>query len=51
MAQITTKIKDEILKAFRDTIYTKYGLKRGDLKHAIEEAMADYIAKYQKPLA
>ena len=49
MAQITTKIKEDVLKAFRDTIYTKYGLRRGDLKHALEEAMTDYIQKYQKP--
>jgi len=49
MAQITTKIRDEILKEFRDVVYTKYGLRRGDLKLAIEEAMTDYIQKYRKP--
>lgn len=48
MAQVTTKVQDDILKAFRDVIYTRFGLKKGDVKHALEEAMIDYIEKYRE---
>ena len=45
MSQINTRVKDEVLSASRETIYTKYGLRRGDVKKALEEAMIDYIRK------
>jgi len=48
MAQITTKINEKILVAFRDVIYSKSGLRRGDLKIAIEDTMKDYIIKHRK---
>ena len=47
MVQVTTKIDDKILIAFRDAIYTKSGLRRGDLKFAIEESMKAYVEKYR----
>ena len=47
MVQVTTKIDDQILIAFRDTIYSKSGLRRGDLKFAIEETMRDYVVKHR----
>jgi len=47
MSQITTKVNDDILIAFRDTIYAKSRLRRGSIKYALEEAMKDYIIKYK----
>jgi len=46
MVQINAKIDDELVRKFRHVVYTKDGLKKGDFKKAIEEAMIDYIKKY-----
>jgi len=48
MTQINAKIEDKILEEFRDVIYIRKGLKKGDLKESLEEAMLDYILKYSK---
>ncbi len=48
MTQINAKIDEEILKEFRDVIYTRLGLKKGDFKKSLEEAMLDYIIRYSK---
>lgn len=47
MSQIGTKVNDDIMDAFRDTIYGKSRLKRGSIKYALEEAMQDYVLKYK----
>ena len=46
MGQINTQIDAQILKNFRAVIFTRYGLRRGDFKKALEEAMNDYVKKY-----
>ena len=46
--QIAVEIDKEILARFRETIYHKTGLKKGDFKTAIEHAMLDYILRYSK---
>jgi len=46
MTQINTKIDDKIFEGFREIIYYKYGLRKGDFKKAVEEAMLDYIKKH-----
>lgn len=46
--QIAVDIDKEILARFRETIYHKTGLKKGDFKTAIAHAMLDYILKYAK---
>lgn len=46
MAIINAKIDDNLVKEFRHVIYEKHGLKKGDFKNALEEAMVDYIQKY-----
>ena len=46
--QIAVEIDKEILARFRETIYHKTGLKKGDFKAAIEHAMLDYIIRYSK---
>ena len=46
MTQINTKIDDTLFDDFREIIYYKYGLRKGDFKKAIEEALQDYIKKH-----
>ncbi len=46
--QINAKIDEEVLKEFRHVIYTKLGLKKGDFKKSLEDAMLDYVIKYSK---
>jgi hypothetical protein len=46
MAVINAKVDDSLIREFRHVIYERHGLKKGDLKHALEEAMHDYIRKY-----
>ena len=48
MTQINAKIDEDILKEFRDVIYTRLGLRKGDFKKSLEDAMLDYIIKYSK---
>lgn len=46
MGQVNANIDDEVVKQFRHVIYTRKGLKKGDFKDALEEAMLDYIQKF-----
>ncbi|AFU57748.1 hypothetical protein Ngar_c08060 [Candidatus Nitrososphaera gargensis Ga9.2] len=46
MAIINAKVDDNLVKEFRHVIYEKYGLRKGDFKNALEEAILDYIRKY-----
>ena len=46
MAIINAKVDDKLVKEFRHVIYERHGLKKGDFKNALEEAMLDYIQKY-----
>jgi len=48
MTQVNAKIEDKILEEFRDVIYNRKGLKKGDFKDSLEEAMIDYILKHSK---
>jgi len=43
---INAKVDDGLVKEFRHVIYERHGLKKGDFKNALEEAMLDYIRKY-----
>jgi len=42
---INARIDDKLLKEFRHVIYVKYGLRKGDLTKALEEAIRDYVQK------
>ena len=46
MAQITANLDDRLLKEFRDVIYNRSGLRKGDFKNSLEEAIKEYITKY-----
>ena len=43
---ISANLDVNILREFRDVIYHTRGLKHGDFKKSLEEAMLEYIAKY-----
>jgi antitoxin component of RelBE/YafQ-DinJ toxin-antitoxin module len=45
MSLINARIDDKLLKDFRHVVYVKYGLKKGDLTRALEEAIKDYVQK------
>ncbi len=47
MSQVSANIDGKILEEFRKIIFYKYGLKKGDFKRALEEAITDYTEKYQ----
>jgi len=46
LAIINAKVDDSLVKEFRHVIYERHGLKKGDFKNALEEAMLDYIRKH-----
>lgn len=48
MTQINAKIDEQLLKEFRGIIYIRKGLRKGDFKESLEEAMGEYILKYSK---
>ena len=43
MSIINADVNDDIVKEFRNTIYDKSGLKRGDFQKSLQEAMQNYI--------
>jgi hypothetical protein len=45
LGKINLVVSDELEKSFRDAIYKKYGLKRGNISKATEEALRDWIKK------
>lgn len=45
MGKINIIISDKLEKEFREAVFQKYGLKRGNIKIAIEEAIKDWIQK------
>jgi hypothetical protein len=51
LAVINAKVDDKLVKEFRHVIYERHGLKKGDFKNALEEAMFDYIQKYSNKSA
>lgn len=47
MTQITADLDKKLLKEFRDVIYRRFGLRRGDFKKSLEEAITEYIKKHK----
>lgn len=45
MARITIDIPDELDEQFRETVFNKFGMKKGNLTMAIEEALNNWIEK------
>ena len=48
MTVINANVNDSLIKKFRHVIYSNHGLKKGDFKNALEEAMLDYVRKYSQ---
>ena len=48
MTQITANLDDRLLKEFRDVIYNKSGLRKGDFKKSLEDAIKEYIVRHKK---
>jgi arginine decarboxylase-like protein len=48
MTVINANVDDKLVMKFRHVIYERHGLKKGDFKNALEEAMLDYIQKYSE---
>jgi metal-responsive CopG/Arc/MetJ family transcriptional regulator len=51
MAKINLIISDKLEKEFREAIFKKYGMKRGNLSKAVEEAIKEWIEKQVPPPA
>jgi hypothetical protein len=47
MGKINLIISDKLEKEFREAIFKKYGMKRGNLSKAVEEAIKEWIKKNQ----
>lgn len=45
MGKINLCLSDELEKQFREAVFRKYGLKRGNIQKAIEEALKEWIQK------
>jgi len=45
MGRIVVELDEDLEKAFRDEVAQRLGMKKGNLKIAVEEAMKDWIAK------
>jgi hypothetical protein len=45
MAYINLSIDDELDKQFRNEVAKRLGMKKGNIKIAIEEAMRDWVGK------
>jgi len=48
MHHINATVDDKILHEFRDVIYRRKGLRKGDFQKSLEEAMLEYVIKYSK---
>lgn len=47
MGKINLVVSDELEKRFRDAVYKKFGLKRGNITKAVDEALEEWIVKNQ----
>lgn len=43
MGKLTLTLNDELEKRFRDEIYKRLGMKKGNMQSAIEEAIEQWI--------
>lgn len=45
-ATVFANLNDDLVQQFRSVIFKTYGLRKGDLSRALEEALSDYVRKY-----
>ena len=48
MARMNIIVTDELEKKFRETVFLKYGMKKGNLAKAAEEALDEWIEREKK---
>ena len=48
MARMNIAISDEMEKKFRETVFLKYGMKKGNITKAAEEALNDWIERQKR---
>lgn len=48
MGRLNLVIEDKLEKEFRDKVFQRYGMKKGNIQLAVEEALRDWIAKKSK---
>jgi hypothetical protein len=48
MPAINVKISEELDRKFRETIAKKFGVKKGNLKMAVEEALRKWVSENRK---
>lgn len=44
---INANIDEDLIKEFRGVVYRQSGLKKGDMKNAIAQAIIDYTSKHK----
>jgi hypothetical protein len=49
VARIILTIDDELDKQFRNEVNTRFGMKKGNIKLAIEEAVKEWIGRNKSP--
>ena len=45
MGKMNIDISDELDEQFREAVFNRFGMKKGNLTHAIEEALKEWINK------
>ena len=48
MGKMNIDISDELDEQFREAVFNRFGMKKGNLTHAIEEAIKEWINKDNK---
>lgn len=48
MGKLTLVINDELEEKFRRAIFESMGMKKGNMQHAIEEAITNWISEKHK---
>ncbi len=48
MGKISLVVSDELETEFRNAVFKKFGMKRGNMTKATEEALRDWIRKMAK---
>lgn len=51
MGKINLVVSDELEKQFRNAVFNKYGMKRGNIQKSVEEALKEWIKKQESPPA
>jgi hypothetical protein len=45
MGKIDLIVSDELEREFRDAVYRRYGMKKGNITKSVDEALRDWIKK------